>query len=430
MKSVASASDILQTRSSRGLRCCCWPRRRAHWRRRRPRRRATWRARRPPGGIPLPGVTISASNSLTGKKAATSTGVDGAYVPGGAVEWALRHPRRAGGLRGGDQGSRRERGQLPSARRPGNDVAVARATGRAAAAAADAAAGAGPGMAGRGFQNLALATDPTGHGAGRGQRERWRCDRHDRHAVAGAEPGRGHRVGGDCVVQQRRADQRHDVRRQRRADARTHPGDARPRRPRRNVGSGRHGRTGRRPGRLRRAGRAGGPRRRTDHQDRRAPRLQPQQAARSAVLFRQRRCLRRQAVFAERPAHHAAELLAAALRRHPRRAAENSAHLQRRHQDILLPQLFRQSVEQSVRRVLHRAHAGGARGRFFRRDHAQRRAGAALRSGHAPAARQQPDHRHQSGGAGAVEIHPAAQRAGQLSRIFTTSPRRRTTTTT
>ncbi|MBZ5627340.1 MAG: carboxypeptidase-like regulatory domain-containing protein, partial [Acidobacteriia bacterium] len=31
------------------------------------------------GAFPLPGVAISASNSLTGKKAATSTGVDGAY---------------------------------------------------------------------------------------------------------------------------------------------------------------------------------------------------------------------------------------------------------------------------------------------------------------------------------------------------------------
>src|SRR4051794_312742 len=32
------------------------------------------------GGVPLPGVTISAANSLTGKKAATTTDVDGTYT--------------------------------------------------------------------------------------------------------------------------------------------------------------------------------------------------------------------------------------------------------------------------------------------------------------------------------------------------------------
>jgi hypothetical protein len=31
------------------------------------------------GGVPLPGVTVSAANSLTGKKASTTTEVDGSY---------------------------------------------------------------------------------------------------------------------------------------------------------------------------------------------------------------------------------------------------------------------------------------------------------------------------------------------------------------
>src|SRR4051812_35746870 len=32
------------------------------------------------GNVPLPGVTITASNSLTGKKSVTSTGLDGTYT--------------------------------------------------------------------------------------------------------------------------------------------------------------------------------------------------------------------------------------------------------------------------------------------------------------------------------------------------------------
>ncbi|MFI5111327.1 MAG: carboxypeptidase regulatory-like domain-containing protein [Terriglobales bacterium] len=111
------------------------------------------------GAVPLPGVTISASNSLTGKKAATSTGVDGAYylvapsngryviraeLAGFAVATkevivnaATCHPRADLEM------MLQSRAQVEEQRQQQTQQQ-------------------GAGLAGRGFQNLALATDPTG----------------------------------------------------------------------------------------------------------------------------------------------------------------------------------------------------------------------------------------------------------------------------
>ena len=77
--------------------------------------------------------------------------------------------------------------------------------------------------------------------------------------------------------------------------------------------------------------------------------------------------LRRGAVRAERSADDEAGLLAAAIRRHARRTAGDSEAAQRP-ADVLLPQLHRQPLEQSVRRVFDRADAGRARPAICRRS--------------------------------------------------------------
>ncbi len=122
------------------------------------------------GRAPLPGVTISASNSLTGKKSATSTGVDGNYVLAApsngrfviraelagfavatkevVVSAANCHPRVDLEMMLQSRAQQEEQRQQ---RQTQQQIA---------------------GMAGRGFQNLSLATDPTammqGEGGGNG----------------------------------------------------------------------------------------------------------------------------------------------------------------------------------------------------------------------------------------------------------------------
>jgi hypothetical protein len=61
------------------------------------------------GTIPLPGVSVTATNTLTGKKYTTTTDVTGAYSDDHPAEWPLCHPRRTGRLCGIYPGSASQR---------------------------------------------------------------------------------------------------------------------------------------------------------------------------------------------------------------------------------------------------------------------------------------------------------------------------------
>ena len=64
---------------------------------------AAWRVKS--GNVPLPGVTVTAQNTLTGKRYSTTTDITGAWSYDHSAEWALRdsHPVRCfrAGLAGG-----------------------------------------------------------------------------------------------------------------------------------------------------------------------------------------------------------------------------------------------------------------------------------------------------------------------------------------
>jgi hypothetical protein len=123
------------------------------------------------GGVPLPGVTISASNSLTGKKAGTSTDVDGAYLLAAPSNGRYVIRAELAGfavvtsevvVNAANCHPRADLEMMLLSRAQAEEQRQQRQTQQQAA-----------GMAARGFQNLALAADPTamsgmGQGAGEG----------------------------------------------------------------------------------------------------------------------------------------------------------------------------------------------------------------------------------------------------------------------
>ena len=85
----------------------------------------------------------------------------------------------------------------------------------------------------------------------------------------------------------------------------------------------------------------------------------------NAQLHPRRIDVRRRAVHAQRPRARRTGLRPAALRLVVRRSAHDPARLQRRHANVVLPELLRQPLAHAGRRVLDRADAGGARRRFL-----------------------------------------------------------------
>ncbi len=118
------------------------------------------------GAVPLPGVAISASNSLTGKKAATSTGVDGAYflVAPANGRYVIRAELAGFApvtkevvVNAANCHPRADLEMMLQSRAQVEEERQQRQTQQQVS-----------GLAGRGFQNLALSTDPTGMGQSEG----------------------------------------------------------------------------------------------------------------------------------------------------------------------------------------------------------------------------------------------------------------------
>lgn len=112
------------------------------------------------GGAPIPGVSISAANSLTGKKAATSTDVNGAYVMTAPANGRNVIRAELAGfapvtkeviVNAANCHPRADLEMMLQSRAQAEEQRQERQTQQQAA-----------GMAARGFQNLSLAADPTG----------------------------------------------------------------------------------------------------------------------------------------------------------------------------------------------------------------------------------------------------------------------------
>ena len=61
------------------------------------------------GTVPLPGVTVTAQNTLTGKRYSTTTDLNGRVVADDSVEWAVCDSDAVCGVRGGRAGGGAER---------------------------------------------------------------------------------------------------------------------------------------------------------------------------------------------------------------------------------------------------------------------------------------------------------------------------------
>ena len=118
------------------------------------------------GAVPLPGVAIAASNSLTGKRAATSTGVDGAYflVAPSNGRYVIRAELAGFApvtkevvVNAANCHPRADLEMMLQSRAQAEEQRQQQQTQQQVA-----------GLASRGFQNLALATDPSGMGQSEG----------------------------------------------------------------------------------------------------------------------------------------------------------------------------------------------------------------------------------------------------------------------
>ncbi len=127
------------------------------------------------GNSLIPGATVTASNSATGEKTATSTDINGAYtLPVGAPGKYQVRIEMSGGSNG--------------PRGPGVDSAIADATGCARGATASC----GPSQPG-----ISEPSGDAGDGGNRSRRWRGRSNRAIRNAGAGRCCGRGYGVGID-----------------------------------------------------------------------------------------------------------------------------------------------------------------------------------------------------------------------------------------
>ena len=97
------------------------------------------------------------------------------------------------------------------------------------------------------------------------------------------------------------------------------------------------------------------------------PRLQRQPAARLPLFLRRQCQFRREALLAHRHPIGKSQLQLRALRRQRRRPAQHSAHFQRWQQDVLLRRMERLARQHALRRVLHRSDRGRARRQFHGR---------------------------------------------------------------
>ena len=142
-----------------------------------------------------------------------------------------------------------------------------------------------------------------------------------------------------------------------------------------------------------------------------------QRVSRQRVRVPAQRCVRLEELFRREQG----EARAQSVRRHARRAGDDSGHVRRAQQDLLLRELRRTPAAAGRRRRQQRAVGGAAPGGFQRPrtdlrsadDHDCRR----RRDAHAVC--EQPDSGESHFAAGAVlpPVHPAAERAGQYVRV-------------